>query len=46
MGARRIYEWHVRNGRLENSDDVPQDDKLIAAWEKLSARMAQEMNAE
>jgi len=43
-GARRIYEWHVKNGRLENSDDVPQDDRIIAAWQQLSARMKHEIS--
>lgn len=42
-GAAQIYDWHVRNGRLENSDDVPQDDRIIAAWERLSAQMIEEM---
>ena len=42
-GARRIYDWHVRTGRLENSDDVPHDDVIIAAWERLCARMRREL---
>ncbi|MGQ9524562.1 MAG: NAD-dependent epimerase/dehydratase family protein [Armatimonadota bacterium] len=42
-GARQIYEWHVRNSKLEDSDEVPQDDKIIAAWERLCQRMKDEL---
>jgi len=42
-GAKQIYDWHVRNGSLENSDNVPQDDRIIAAWQKLSAQMISEL---
>ena len=38
-GAQEIYKWHVENGRLENSDKVPQDDRLLAAWDHLTAQM-------
>jgi nucleoside-diphosphate-sugar epimerase len=43
-GARRIYVWLTANGRLENSDDVPQDDRILAAWERLRAQMDQELS--
>lgn len=42
-GARRIYDWHVANNRLEDSDGVPQDDRILEAWERLSATLRQEL---
>ena len=32
-GARQIYAWLAVNGKLENSDETPQDDRILAAWE-------------
>jgi nucleoside-diphosphate-sugar epimerase len=43
-GAKRITTWLAANGRLENSDDVPQDDRILAAWERLRAQMVQELS--
>lgn len=33
-GVKRTIDWLDANGKLENSDDDPLDDALIAAWEK------------
>ena len=38
-GMRAIYENLVAQGKLQNSDDVPQDDQIIAAWRTLSAAL-------
>ena len=38
-----IVAWLDEHGRIENSDDDPFDDKIIAAWERLSAQMAEEL---
>lgn len=32
-GVRRNYAWLVENGRIENCDDDPFDDRIIAAWQ-------------
>ncbi|NJM07742.1 NAD-dependent epimerase/dehydratase family protein [Candidatus Gracilibacteria bacterium] len=40
-GARRTVAWLDANGRIVNSDDVPLDDRIIAAWQQLSAQMIQ-----
>ncbi len=42
-GAKQIYTHLVETRRLENSDDVPQDDRILAAWEYLSAQMQQQL---
>jgi nucleoside-diphosphate-sugar epimerase len=42
-GVRRTVAWLDERGRIENSDDDPFDDKVIAAWERLSAQMAQDL---
>ncbi len=36
-GMHRIYENLVSSGKLQNSDDVPEDDRIIAAWRRLTA---------
>lgn len=42
-GAKRIYTHLVETGRLENSDDVPQDNRILAAWEQLHEQMKQQL---
>ena len=37
--------WLDANDQIENSDDDPFDDRLIAAWERLGADFAQELSA-
>jgi len=39
-GARRTIRWLEERGRIENSDNDPFDDRVIAAWERLGAEMA------
>ena len=38
-GAKQIFDWLVANGRLENSDDVSSDDRIIELWGRLGAEM-------
>lgn len=45
-GARQIYDWHVTHGRLVNSDEVPEDDRILAAWERLRGSLVQEFTPE
>ena len=42
-GVRRTVAWLDARGKIENSDDDPFDDRVIAAWEKLGASMGQEL---
>ena len=42
-GVRRTVAWLDARGKVENSDDEPFDDQVIAAWERLSAGMTQEL---
>jgi nucleoside-diphosphate-sugar epimerase len=42
-GASRILQGHVERGTLENSDCVPQDDRIIAAWQRRSNEFAREL---
>lgn len=39
-GVRRTVAWLDERGRVENSDNDPFEDQVIAAWEKLCAQMA------
>lgn len=41
-GVKRTVAWLDARGKIENSDNDPFDDKIIAAWERLSAAMQQE----
>jgi nucleoside-diphosphate-sugar epimerase len=41
-GVRRIVAWLDERGRMEDSDQDPFDDRVIAAWERLGARMRDE----
>jgi nucleoside-diphosphate-sugar epimerase len=40
-GVRRTVAWLDARGKVENSDDDPFDDRVIAAWKLLSAAMAE-----
>ena len=42
-GVRRTVAFLDERGRIENSDNDPLDDRIIAAWEKLSAGMQSEL---
>lgn len=42
-GAKRTIAWLEERDRIANSDEDPFDDRLIAAWEKLGAGMAEEV---
>jgi nucleoside-diphosphate-sugar epimerase len=42
-GVRRTVAWLDAHGRIENSDDDPFDDRVIAAWERLTSAMAAEL---
>jgi hypothetical protein len=44
LGAKRIYTRLLETGRLENSDQVPQDERILAAWERLNAQLKQELS--
>lgn len=43
-GAARLYHWLDQHGGIEDSDADPLDDRLIAAWERLSAAMIRELS--
>lgn len=43
-GVRRTVAWLDERGKVENSDDDPYDDRIIAAWEKLSANITSELS--
>jgi nucleoside-diphosphate-sugar epimerase len=42
-GARRTIAWLDEQGRIDNSDKDPFDDRILAAWERLTASMAAEL---
>jgi nucleoside-diphosphate-sugar epimerase len=42
-GVRRTVAWLDERGKIENSDDDPFDDRVIAAWENLGVAMAQNL---
>ena len=42
-GVRRTVAWLDERGMVKNSDDDPFDDRVIAAWERLSAAMVEEL---
>lgn len=42
-GVRRTVAWLDAHHRIENSDDNPFDDRLIAAWERLAESMMDEL---
>ena len=39
-GMRRTVAWLDAHGKIEDSGADPFDDQVIAAWERLSARLA------
>jgi nucleoside-diphosphate-sugar epimerase len=39
-GVRRVVAWLDEHGGIENSDDYPFYDRIIAAWERLGKSMA------
>ncbi len=43
-GVRRMVAWLDEHGRIENSDDHPFEDRLIAAWEKSGDALAAELS--
>jgi nucleoside-diphosphate-sugar epimerase len=44
-GARRVYNTLDTAGRITNSDNDPTEDKILAAWERLSKAMIDEVQA-
>ena len=32
QGAKQMYEWLTANNKLQNSDDVKEDDRIISVW--------------
>ena len=42
-GVRRTVAWLDARGKIENSDDDPFDDRLIAAWQKQTDSMAADL---
>jgi len=42
-GVRRTVAWLDERDKIENSDDDPFDDRVIAAWEQLGTQMAQNL---
>ncbi len=42
-GVRRTVAFLDERGRIENCEDDPFDDKVIAAWEKLGAQMTEDL---
>jgi nucleoside-diphosphate-sugar epimerase len=44
-GARRVYDTLLAAGKLRNSDEVPEDDRILAAWQAATAQMKRSMRA-
>jgi nucleoside-diphosphate-sugar epimerase len=42
-GVRRTVAWLDERGKIENSDDDPFDDRVIAAWHQLGENMAESL---
>lgn len=42
-GARRVYETLAASGALQNSDELPEDDRILTAWEEARARMKERL---
>lgn len=42
-GVRRTYAWLESRGRIDNSDDDPCYDRIIAAWERLGTAVAADL---
>lgn len=45
-GVRRTVAWLDERNKIENSDDDPLEDQVLAAWSKLCDQMAHELPAE
>lgn len=43
-GAGRTVTWLEAHGKIENSDNDPYEDRVIAAWERHQERMAQDLH--
>lgn len=43
-GVRRTLAWLDAQGAIDNSDDDPFDDRLAEAWQRLGAKMAEEIS--
>ena len=43
-GAKRIYTHLAANGRIQNCEEVKQDDRILAAWEQARANMSQQLS--
>ena len=44
-GAKEIYSYLEANNKLESAESVPQDDRILEAWERLSKNMVRELAA-
>jgi nucleoside-diphosphate-sugar epimerase len=44
-GARRTIAWLDAHNKIQNSDDDPFDDRVIAAWERVGTTMQQELGS-
>jgi len=42
--VRRTVAWLDAHGKIENLDDDPFDDRVIAAWEHLAAALETELS--
>ena len=42
-GVKRTVAWLDARGKIENSDDEPFDDKIIAEWNRLCDSMAEHL---
>ena len=42
-GASRVVTWLDANGKIENSDNDPYDDRILAAWERHNERMSHDL---
>lgn len=45
-GVRRMVAWLDAHGGVENCDDDPFDDRLIAAWEQMGVQMSANFHEE
>jgi nucleoside-diphosphate-sugar epimerase len=44
-GVRRVVTWLDERGRMENSDDDPLDDRIIAAYRRLESRLVDDFGS-
>ena len=45
-GVRRVVAWLDTNGRVENSDDDPFDDGVIATWNAIIAQVSSQLSSD